>query len=427
MTNPTDLLDDLRWRGLLHQATEGLDAHLAAGSVRAYCGFDATGPSLHVGHLLPVLGLVRLQQYGHRPVALVGGGTGLIGDPSGRSAERQLGARETVEANAAAIRTQLERFLEFEGDAAAALINNLDWLGPLGALDLLRDVGKHFSVNVMLAKESVRSRLETGISFTEFSYMLLQSYDFVELRRRHGVTLQVGGSDQWGNMTAGTELIRRMDGESAHVLTFPLLLKADGTKFGKTAAGTSVWLDAERTSPYQFFQFWMHAADAEVGRLLRYFTLMDRAEIEELDQATAERPERREAQHALAYDVTGRVHGAEAARVAQQLSGLLFGRGDPHALSPAAVGALSKEMPMAEVTRPEGGLGGIDVAELFVTAGLVPSKGAARRLLEQGGLTVSGRRMSTGEREVREGDLLAGRYLLLRKGAREYGLVRVVG
>jgi tyrosyl-tRNA synthetase len=427
MTRPTtpDLLDDLRWRGLLHQSTEGLAEHLADGSVRAYCGFDATGPSLHVGHLLPILGLVRLQEHGHRPVALVGGGTGLIGDPSGRSAERQMSARETVAENAAAIRQQLERFLDFDGPAAAALINNLDWLGGLGALDLLRDVGKHFSVNVMLAKESVRSRLETGISYTEFSYMLLQSYDFVELRRRHGVTLQVGGSDQWGNMTAGTELIRKMDGAHAHVLTFPLLLKSDGTKFGKTAAGTSVWLDPERTSPYQFFQFWMHADDREVGTLLRYFTLLEHDEIEALDQATAENAARREAQHALAYDVTGRVHGPDAARVAQELSALLFSKGDPHGLSPAAVGALSKEMPTAEAARPAEGLAALDVAELFVAAGLAPSKGAARRLLEQGGLTVSGRRLSTSEREVREEDLLAGRYLLLRKGARDYGLVRV--
>jgi tyrosyl-tRNA synthetase len=358
-------------------------------------------------------------------VALVGGGTGLIGDPSGRSAERQLNAREVVAENAAAIGRQLERFLDFDGPAAAALIDNQEWLGPLSAIDLLRDVGKHFSVNVMLAKESVRSRLETGISYTEFSYMLLQSYDFVELRRRHGVTVQVGGSDQWGNMTAGTELIRKMDAEAAHVLTFPLLLKGDGTKFGKTAAGTSVWLDPERTSPYQFFQFWMHAADADVGRLLRFFTLMERAEIEALDRATEENAARREAQHALAYDVTGRVHGPDAARVAQELSALLFAKGDPHGLSPAAVGALSKEMPTAEVARPDSGLATLDVAELFVAAGLAPSKGAARRLLEQGGLTVSGRRLSTEAREVREEDLLAGRYLLLRKGAREYGLVRV--
>lgn len=427
-TSPTGdpLLDDLAWRGLLYQTTEGLAAHLAAGPARAYCGFDPTAASLHVGNLLPIMGLVRLQQYGHRPVALVGGGTGMIGDPSGKAAERQLNSRAVVEANAAAVRSQLERFLDFEGDAAAAVVDNAAWLGGATLIDFLRDVGKHFSVNVMLAKESVRARLETGISFTEFSYMLLQAYDFVELRRRHGVTVQVGGSDQWGNITAGTDLIRRMDGAPAHGLTFPLLTTSAGHKFGKTEAG-AVWLDAERTSPYQLFQFWMHAADADVGRLLRFYTLLERAELEALDRATAEHPERREAQHALAYDVTGRVHGAEAARVAQELSTLLFAKGDPHELSPTAVGALSKEMPVTEVARPDGGLGTLDVADLFVAAGLAPSKGAARRLLEQGGLTVSGRRLSAGEREVRDGDLLAGRYLLLRKGAREYGLVRVAG
>jgi tyrosyl-tRNA synthetase len=426
MTAPTasDLLDDLHWRGLLYQATEGLAEHLAAGPTRVYCGFDPTAESLHVGNLLPILGLVRLQQYGHRPVALVGGGTGLIGDPSGKTAERQLNARETVAANAAAIRAQLERLLDFEGESAAMVADNGEWLGAMGMVDFLRDVGKHFSVNVMLAKESVRARMETGISYTEFSYMLLQSYDFVELRRRYGVSVQVGGSDQWGNITTGTDLVRRMDGAHVHGLTFPLLTTSSGQKFGKTEAG-AVWLDAERTSPYQFFQFWMHAADADVGRLLRFYTLMERDEIEALDRATAENPARREAQHALAYDVTGRVHGAEAARVAQELSALLFAKGDPHELSPAAVGALSKEMPVAEVAPPEGGLAALDVAELFVAAGLAPSKGAARRLLEQGGLTVSGRRLSAAEREVRDGDLLAGRYLLLRKGARDYGLVRI--
>lgn len=420
------LLDDLAWRGLRYQTTEGLAAHLAAGPARVYCGFDPTAPSLHVGNLLPIMQLVRLQQHGHRPVALVGGGTGMIGDPSGKSAERQLSAAETVAANAAGVRRQLEQFLEFDGPAAAAVVDNAEWLAGLDVIGFLRDVGKHFSVNVMLAKESVRSRMETGISFTEFSYMLLQAYDFVELRRRHGVTVQAGGSDQWGNITAGTDLIRRMDGAHAHGMTFPLLTTAAGQKFGKTEAG-AVWLDPERTSAYQFFQFWINAADADVGRLLRFYTLMERAELEELDRATAEHPQRREAQHALAYDVTGRVHGAEGARVAQELSGLLFAKGDPHGLSPTAVGALSKEMPVAEVVRPEAGLGGLDVAELFVTAGLAPSKGAARRLLEQGGLTVSGRRLSAGERDVRDGDLLAGRYLLLRKGARDYGLVRVVG
>ena len=425
-TAANPLLDDLAWRGLLVQATEGLAAHLAAGPARAYCGFDPTGASLHVGSLLPIMGLVRLQQYGHRPVALVGGGTGMIGDPSGKTAERQLNTREVVEENARGIRAQLERFLDFDGPAAAAVADNAEWLAPLNAIDFLRDVGKHFSVNVMLAKESVRARMETGISYTEFSYMLLQAYDFVELRRRHGVTVQVGGSDQWGNITAGADLIRRMDGAHAHGLTFPLLTTASGQKFGKTEGG-AVWLDPQRTSAYQFFQFWMHADDRDVGRLLRYYTQMGRDEIEALDRATAERPDRREAQHALAYDVTGRVHGAEGARVAQELSALLFAKGDPHALSPAAVGALSKEFPVADVVRPPAGLAGIDVPELFAAAGLAPSKGAARRLLEQGGLTVSGRRLSAGERALADGDLLAGRYLLLRKGVRDYALARVTG
>ncbi|HEY0777483.1 MAG TPA: tyrosine--tRNA ligase [Gemmatirosa sp.] len=424
-THGDPLLDDLAWRGLLYQATDGLAAHLGAGPVRAYCGFDPTAASLHVGNLLPIMGLVRMQQYGHRPVALVGGGTGMIGDPSGKTAERQLNARATVEENARAIRAQLERFLEFDGPAAATVADNAEWLTGLGAVDFLRDVGKHFSVNVMLAKESVRARMETGISFTEFSYMLLQAYDFVELRRRHGVTVQVGGSDQWGNITAGTDLIRRIDGASAHGLTFPLLTTSAGQKFGKTESG-AVWLDPQRTSAYQFFQFWMHAEDRDVGRLLRYYTQLAREEIEALDAATAARPDRREAQHALAYDVTARVHGAEGARVAQELSALLFAKGDPHALSPAAVGALSKEFPVTEVARPAEGLGALDVAELFHTAGLAPSKGAARRLLEQGGLTVSGRRLSAAERTVTDADLLVGRYLLLRKGARDYALVRVV-
>ena len=420
----TTVLDELAWRGLLHQTTDGLADHLAAGPVRAYCGFDPTASSLHVGNLLPIMGLVRLQQCGHRPVALVGGGTGMIGDPSGKTAERQLNGREVVEANAAAIRGQLERFLDFDGPAAAAVADNHEWLGTLDLIGFLRDVGKHFSVNVMLAKESVRARMETGISYTEFSYMLLQAYDFVELRRRHGVTVQVGGSDQWGNMTAGTELVRRMDGGQAHALTFPLLTTASGQKFGKTEAG-AVWLDAERTSPYRFYQFWINAEDRDVGRLLRFYTLLPRAEIEALDAATAERPERREAQHALAHEVTGRVHGAEAARVAHEVSTLLFARGDPHGLSPAAVGALSRELPCAALTRPAGGLAAVDVAELYAAAGLAKSKGEARRLLDQGGLSVSGRRLSAGERTVAEEDLLAGRFLLLRRGARDYALVRV--
>ncbi|HEY0969620.1 MAG TPA: tyrosine--tRNA ligase, partial [Gemmatimonadales bacterium] len=310
MSDP--LIEDLTWRGALYQHTDGLAEFLSRGTVTGYCGFDPTGSSLHVGHLLPVMGLVRLQQHGHRPLALVGGGTGLIGDPSGRSSERAMITPEEVEANVAGIRGQLERFLDFSGPRAAVMRDNAEWLRSLGAIDLMRDVGRHFTVNYMLAKESVRSRMETGISYTEFSYMLLQAYDFLELHRREGVALQIGGSDQWGNMTAGMELIRRTVGGEAHVLTFPLLTKSDGTKFGKSAGG-AVWLDAERTSPYQFYQFWINADDADVGRLLRLFTFLSREEIEALDRATAEHPERREAQQALARDVTTRAHGEDQA------------------------------------------------------------------------------------------------------------------
>jgi len=419
----TSLLDELAWRGMLYQSTDGLSEALASGSVRGYCGFDPTGPSLHVGSLMPIMGLVHLQLAGHRPVALVGGGTGMIGDPSGKTVERQLNSREVVEENTLSIRRQLEHFLDFEGPNAAIMLDNAEWLAPLNLIDFLRDVGKHFSVNVMLAKESVRGRMESGISYTEFSYMLLQAYDYLAMHRKYGVSLQLGGSDQWGNMTAGTDLIRRMEGGQAHALTLPLLTTSSGAKFGKTEAG-AVWLDPQRTSPYQFYQFWMHTEDGEVGKLLRFFTLLPRDEIESIDEATAARPERREAQHALAYDVTSRVHGAEAARVAQEVSALLFAKGDPRRLSPAAFGALAKEIPYVEVPAAAEGAA-LDAIDLFVAAGLVKSKGEARRLLEQGGLTVSGRRLTADDKAIRDEDFLAGRYLLLKKGARDYALVRV--
>ncbi|HZF66595.1 MAG TPA: tyrosine--tRNA ligase [Gemmatirosa sp.] len=423
VTAPTDpLLAELAWRGLLYQTTEGLAEHLGGGVRTAYCGFDPTASSLHVGNLLPIMGLLRLQRAGHRPVALVGGGTGMIGDPSGRTQERQLHGRHTVEANTAAIRSQLERFLDFDGSTGARMADNAEWLVPLDVLGFLRDVGKHFSVNVMLAKESVRTRMETGISYTEFSYMLLQAYDFVELRRRYGVTIQLGGSDQWGNITSGTELVRRMDGAQAHGLTFPLLTTSSGEKFGKSA-GNAVWLDAERTSPFAFHQFWINVDDREVGRLLRFYTLMPREQILALDRATAERPHLREAQRALAAEVTTRVHGPDAARVAEEVGGLLFAKGDPRELSPAALAALAREVPYATVAAPDG-VSALDAAELFVAAGLAKSKGEARRLLEQGGLTVSGRRLTAGDRALGEGDLLGGGYLLLRRGARDHALVR---
>ena len=425
MAHPTsDYLAELAWRGLLFQHTEAVGEALARGAVSGYCGFDPTASSLHVGSLVPIMGLVHLQRAGHRPVALVGGGTGMIGDPSGKSAERQLITREQVEENVRGVREQLERFLDFDSPNAARVVDNADWLLSLDAIAFMRDVGKHFTVNYMLQKESVQTRLagESGISYTEFSYMLLQAYDYLELYRRYGVTLQVGGSDQWGNMTAGTALVRKVEGAEAHVVTFPLVTNASGAKFGKSEGG-NVWLDAARTSPYRFYQFWITTEDRDVGRYLRYFTLLPREEIEALEEATAARPDRREAQQALARDVTARVHGGEAARAADEVSALLFGGGEAGALSPAALEALRAEVPYAEVPSPDGAA--LDALDLFVAAKLVASRGAGKRLLEQGGVYVNGRRVTPAERTVAPESLLHGGHLLLRKGAREYALVRV--
>jgi tyrosyl-tRNA synthetase len=429
MAHPS-LLEELAWRGLLYQHTDRLADALATGPVTGYCGFDPTAPSLHVGNLVPVMGLVHLQRAGNRPIAMVGGGTGLIGDPSGKAAERQLSSPDVVADNARGIRRQLERFLDFSGPRAAIMRDNAEWLLSLGAIDFMRDVGKHFTVNYMMAKESVRARLESGISYTEFSYMLLQAYDFLELHRRDGATLQIGGSDQWGNITAGIELIRRVAGAEAHALTFPLLTTASGAKFGKTEAG-AVWLDAERTSPYEFYQFWVNAEDRDVGRLLRIFSLAPRAEIESLDAETASHPERRTAQQALAREVTSRVHGEEAARVAVEVSAVLFGKGDVAALTRPALEALAREVPTVDVAPPAASppdgvpAGALDPLDLFVVAGLAASRGAAKRLLEQGGMNVNGRRLASADRFVRSDALLHGEFVVLRKGAREYALARV--
>ena len=427
MNEHTAPLYELAWRELLSQQTDGLAAALRAGTVSGYCGFDPTASSLHVGNLIPVMGLVHLQRAGHRPVALVGGGTGMIGDPSGKSSERVLQDRETIAANAASLRRQLERFLDFDGPNAAMLMDNATWLEPLSLLEFLRDVGKHFSINYMLAKDSVRSRLEGGISFTEFSYMLLQAFDFLELNRREGVTLQIGGSDQWGNITAGLELIRRTNGNEAHALTLPLIANANGTKFGKSEAG-AVWLDPVRTSPYQFYQFWMGADDRDVSRFLRYFTLLRREEIEALDAAVRTAPEQRSAQRALAADVTARVHGTEAARVAREVSALLFEKADAASLSDAALDALHTEIPFVTYAPPaESGVSGdgLDVYECLTALGFAASRGAAKRLLEQGGISVNGVKLSATDRVVGEDKLLRGRHLLVRKGQRDFGLVQV--
>ena len=423
------VLEELGWRGLVYQHTDGVPAALAGEPVSAYIGFDPTGSSLHVGSLVPIMVLVHLQRFGHRPIALVGGGTGMIGDPSGKSTERQLLTAEQVAINAGGIRSQLERFLSFEGANAARMRDNGVWLNSLHLVDFLRDVGKHFTVNYMLQKESVRSRMDAGISYTEFSYMLLQAYDFLELRRRDGVTLQLGGSDQWGNITAGIELIRRVDGADAHALTMPLVTTSSGAKFGKTEAG-AVWLDANRTSPYAFYQFWLSTEDADVGRYLRYYTLLSRDEIEALDASTAAAPEQRAAQQALARDVTCRVHGEQALVAAEQVSGFFFGGLEATALNEVAFDILRAEAPFAEVTRdalasetyPER----FDALKLLTTSGLAASNGAAKRLLEQGGVSVNKRKLAGSDRHVPASDvLLRGGHVVVGKGKRDYALLRV--
>jgi tyrosyl-tRNA synthetase len=436
MTSPSPLLDELRWRGMLHQHTETLAEALAASQVTGYAGFDPSASSLHVGHLIPVMGLTHLQRAGHRPIILVGGGTGMIGDPSGRSTERQLHTPEQVEENARGLRKQLEQFLDFDGPAAARLMNNAEWLLPLDAISFMRDVGKHFTVNYMLAKDSVKSRIDAGISYTEFSYMLLQAYDYLELHRRAGVTLQLGGSDQWGNITAGMELIRRSTGANAHALTLQLLLNASGTKFGKSEGG-NIWLDPALTSPYRFYQFWINADDRDVGRYLRYFTLLPREEIEALDRSIAEAPEKRGAQARLAEDVTARVHGPEAARTAADVSAFIFGNLDPRTLSATALELLRAEAPFTEVQESEilgaptgdgaaGGAPGYDVLKLLTSAGIAASNGAAKRLLEQGGVAVNRRKLTSNERFLDpSGVLLAGNHLIIAKGKKDYALMRV--
>ena len=424
--SPHPLLEELRWRGLLQQHTDGLSDALSRGIVSGYCGFDPSASSLHVGNLVPVMGLVHLQRHGHRPVFLAGGGTGMIGDPSGKTAERPLLSLDEIVANTRSIRTQLERFVDTSGKNAALVRNNADWLAPLKALDFMRDVGKHFTVNYMLQKESVKTRLESGMSYTEFSYMLLQAYDYLQLHLHDGVTLQVGGSDQWGNITAGIELIRRTTSAESHALTFPLLTTASGKKFGKSEAG-AVWLDPDRTSPYQFYQFWINTDDRDVGQMLRTFTFLDRADIESLDKAVGERPESREAQRTLARDVTRRVHGDGALGAVEEVSALLFGKGDPMKLSKQALGLLEKEIPTFDLDAAGDSFDTQDVLNAVTSenGGLFKSRGEARRALEQGGVYLNGERMGADRAPVGPERLLHGRYLLVRRGARNYALVRV--
>ena len=421
------ILDELVWRGMLQDATEGAGEHLATGARTIYIGFDPTASSLHVGSLLPIMGLVHLQRGGHHPIALVGGGTGLIGDPSGKASERKLLTSEEASQNAEAIHRQLEHFLDFGARTnPARMRNNHDWLGKLSLVEFLRDVGKHFSVNAMLRKESVRRRIESedsGISFTEFTYQLMQAYDFLELLRRDGCTVQMGGSDQWGNITAGIDLIRRMDGVQAYGATFPLLQTGAGTKFGKTEAGT-VWLDAERTSPYRFYQFWINAEDQDALKYLRSFTLLSREEVEALDAATAQSPEQRAAQRSLADDVTRRVHGEDGLQRARRATAALFG-GELEGLSAEDIADVFADVPSSDVARTALEGEGKPVLDLLTESGVAPSRADAKRQIEGGGIYLNNRRVEEIDRRVRAEEAIEGRFLVLRKGKKSYHLVRI--
>ncbi|MDF1603799.1 tyrosine--tRNA ligase [Nocardioides sp. YIM 152315] len=422
MTVDPTLLDDLEWRGLIAHSTD-LDAlrqALAEGSVRFYVGFDPTAPSLHMGHLVQVLTARRLQLAGHTPYALVGGATGMIGDPK-ESGERTLNSLDTVKDWVERVRRQIEPFLTFEGENAATMVNNYDWTASLSTIDFLRDIGKHFPVNRMLARDVVRTRLDAGISYTEFSYVLLQSLDYLNLYRDHGVTLQFGGSDQWGNLTAGVELIRRADGGHAHAIATPLLTKADGTKYGKTEGG-ALWLDPEMMSPYAFYQFWLNVEDEKVGELLRVFTFLSRAEIEDLEAQHAEKPFLRAGQRALAEHVTTLVHGADETERIAQASAALFGGGELATLSAATLGAALRE---AGSTVVDGDAGIPPIADLLVATGLAKSKGEARRTVAEGGAYLNNERVADPELVPGDDDLVGGTWLVLRRGKKSFAGVEV--
>jgi tyrosyl-tRNA synthetase len=417
----TDIVDELRWRGLLALSTdeEALRKALADGPVTLYCGFDPTAPSLHIGSLIQILTIRRFQQAGHRPLALVGGATGLIGDPKPNS-ERTLNDPETVAQWVERVRAQIEPYLSFEGPNAARMVNNLDWTAGLSAIEFLRDVGKHFRVNKMITKEAVARRLnsEEGISYTEFSYQILQGMDFLQLYRRHGCTLQTGGSDQWGNFTAGIDLIHRVEGASVHAVATPLITKADGTKFGKTESGT-VWLDPELTTPYAFYQFWLNADDRDVPNLLRIFSFKSREEIEELDRLTQERPAARTAQRALAEEMTTLVHGADQCARVVAASKALFGQGELTELDEETLAAALSELPYAKVPALA------PVVDLLAEVGLVPSKSAARRTVKEGGAYLNNTKVAGEDVVPAVDDLLHGRWLVLRRGKRNLAAVEV--
>ncbi|WP_194820433.1 tyrosine--tRNA ligase [Nocardia sp. XZ_19_385] len=423
-----DIIDELTWRGLIAQSTDldALRAALAAGRLTLYAGFDPTAASLHAGHLVPLLALKRFQRAGHRPIVLAGGATGLIGDPRDVG-ERSMNSTDTVAEWAGRIRSQLGRFVDLDdSDTGAIIANNMDWTGPLSTVDFLRDIGKHFSINVMLARDTIKRRLDgEGISYTEFSYMLLQANDYLQLRRKFDCTLQVGGSDQWGNIIAGVELNRRVDGASVHAMTVPLVTSSDGKKFGKSTGGGSLWLDPEMTSPYAWYQYFVNTADADVVRYLRWFTFLSREELDELEVATAERPHAREAQRRLAAEMTTLVHGAENTESVQLASQALFGRGELRELNEPTLGAALREAAVdgvvAEVKPGE------TIVDLLVASGLSESRGAARRAVNEGGAYVNNEKISDLEWTPAEADYLHGSWLVLRRGKKNLAGARRAG
>jgi tyrosyl-tRNA synthetase len=425
-----DIISELSWRGLIHQSTDeaNLGPRLVQRPSTVYAGFDPTADSLHVGHLVALMMLRRFQRAGHSPIALVGGATGMIGDPSGKSEERNLLSVETLARNVEAMQEQMRAFLDFgTGPGAARLVNNYDWMRGFSYLDFLRDVGKNFPVNVMLAKDSVRSRLErsdSGLSFTEFSYMLLQAYDFVYLNRQFGCELQIGGSDQWGNITAGIDLARRMHSVQLFGITCPLLTKSDGSKMGKTESG-ALWLSPERTSPYKFYQYWINIDDADAGKCLRYFTDLSREEIEALDAARAADPGRRESQRRLAEEITRLVHGDTGLAKAQRASQILFGA-EIASLSDAELAEIFADVPSQQLERSVLAAG-LNVVDAFVAAGLAKSKGDARRTITQGGGYVNNRRIASPDVTLSPADLASETVLVLRSGKKSYALLRFVG
>ncbi len=424
---PANAFEELQWRGMVFDYVEGVQSLLATQPVTVYNGFDVTADSLHIGHMVPLLALARLQRYGHHPIAVAGGGTSMIGDPSGKSAERQLLTRDQVEYNTQAIKAQLARFLDFESKSnPARLVNNADWLMPLNLIDFLRDIGKYFTVNYMIAKDSVRSRIdrEEGISFTEFSYMLLQSYDFLHLHRTYDCRLQTGGSDQWGNITAGVELVRRVTGNAVYGMVYPLITKADGTKFGKTESG-AVWLDAKRTSPYRFYQFWLNTDDRDVIHYLKVFTFLSQDEIAGLEDALRSHPEQREAQRTLARTMTAMLHGESALARAEQAAQALFG-GEVEGLSAAEIEDIFADVPSALLGSDALSGSGMNIVDLLVTCGMMKSKGEVRRAISEGGVYLNNHRVADSEQAVTLAHLLEGAFLILRRGKKNYFLVKVV-